>query len=133
MNTFTAFDTGSKLPICKISGNITRFSDGVEVSLYPDNYVFFSGDKRRGWKLSDDLISLEAKEDVPYTANTLSITTSGTASISGLPSGAIMSVLGETETESNGLLTFQSDLAGTYELVLTHPLHLDTTITVIVT
>lgn len=125
MNKHTAFSANTRLAICLIHGN-------VNPSLYPDSYEIFSGDHMRGWRLAEDLESLEEMPAVPYTLNKNTIDADGidNCTISNLPEGTVLIVMGESEEETNGTIDFQTDLAGTYELTLTHPLHLDTIIEV---
>ena len=53
--------------------------------------------------------------------------------ITGLPTDTVLTVLEESETEAAGAIDFSVNLIGSYDLLLTHPNHLDTTITVTAT
>lgn len=53
-----------------------------------------------------------------------------TALLSRLPTGTKMLVQGQEESEANGQIPFSVDLAGEYTLTLTHPLYLDTKVTI---
>lgn len=72
------------------------------------------------------------KQLIGYTINKTAISADGvdTVDLTNLPTGTLLTVGTETETESSGAISFSVDLAGTYDLNLTHPLHLDTTIQV---
>ena len=50
-----------------------------------------------------------------------------------MPAGAKLEVLGESEEVEGNSASFSADLAGTYDLLFSHPLYLDTTMEVVVT
>tara|TARA_B110000967_G_scaffold129610_1_gene132464 strand:- start:970 stop:1377 length:408 start_codon:yes stop_codon:yes gene_type:complete len=83
-------------------------------------------------RLNDSLTEVVSKEDIPYIFNKLSITADGEDyfSLSFLPEGTVLTVLGETEEEYGGSITFTADLVGNYILELSHPLYLPVTIEV---
>jgi hypothetical protein len=70
---------------------------------------------------------------IPYVIDTATITANGSdvATITGLPTGTVLTCDGETDNEVAGSILFGTDLAGTYSLVLSHPLYLSVSLEVI--
>ncbi len=69
------------------------------------------------------------KVAIPYTTNKLTFTANGTdaVDITGLPDDTVLNFMEETESASGGAVSFSINAPGSYELLLTHPLYLDTT------
>lgn len=114
------------------TGTWIMYDNSAEVELYPDNYVFFDGDLREGYYFDIASEELEEKIDIPYTIDVTAIDADGVdvATITDLPDGCIATVNGESEQETEGVIVFGTDLAGVYQILLTHPLALDTTLEV---
>lgn len=114
------------------TGTWIMYDNSAEVELYPDNYVFFDGDLREGYYFDIASEELEEKIDIPYTIDVTAINANGVdvATITDLPDGCIATVNGESEQETEGVIVFGTDLAGVYQILLTHPLALDTTLEV---
>ena len=72
------------------------------------------------------------KIDIPSTIDVTAIDADGVdvATITDLPDGCIATVNSESEQETEGAIVFGTDLAGVYQILLTHPLALDTTLEV---
>lgn len=72
------------------------------------------------------------KTAIPYLQDKASITADGidASTLSGLPDGTLASCQGQEVTSTLGEVTFAVDLAGSYEIELTNPLYLPTTVTV---
>ena len=114
------------------TGTWIMYDNSAEVELYPDNYVFFAGDLREGYYFDIASEELEEKILIPYTIDVTAIVANGVdvATITDLPDGCIATVNGESEQETEGVIVFGTDLAGVYQILLTHPLALDTTLEV---
>lgn len=114
------------------TGTWIMYDNSAEVELYPDNYVFFDGDLREGYYFDIASEELEEKIDILYTIDVTAINADGVdvATITDLPDGCIATVNGESEQETEGVIVFGTDLAGVYQILLTHPLTLDTTLEV---
>ena len=110
------------------TGTWIMYDNSAEVELYPDSYVFFDGDLREGYYFDIASEELEEKIDIPYTIDVTAINANGVdvATITDLPDGCIATVNSESEQETEGVIVFGTDLAGVYQILLTHPLALDT-------
>ena len=114
------------------TGTWIMYDNSAEVELYPDNYVFFDGDLREGYYFDIASEELEEKIDISYAIDVTAIDADGVdvATITDLPDGCIATVNSESEQETEGVIVFGTDLAGVYQILLTHPLALDTTLEV---
>jgi len=114
------------------TGTWIMYDNSPEVELYPDNYVFFDGDLREGYYFDIASEELEEKIDISYAVDVTAIAADGVdvATITDLLDGCIATVNSESEQETEGVIVFGTDLAGVYQILLTHPLALDTTLEV---
>ena len=79
-----------------------------------------------------DTFEIASKSEISYTLDVTAIDADGVdvATITDLPDGCIATVNDESEQETEGVIVFGTDLAGVYQILLTHPLALDTTLEV---
>ena len=111
-------------------GHISNIADYADA-----DHALFAGIYDASYCCSVDGLTVSAKMDVPYVASATTLIADGIAAINltGLPADTVLTVLEESETEAAGAIDFSVNLIGSYDLLLTHPNHLDTTITVTAT
>lgn len=117
------------------TGQWIMYDNSAETELYPLNYVFFDGDLREGYYFDIASEELKQKITISYTIDVNAINADGVdvATITDLPDGCTVTVNSESEQETDGSVVFGTDLAGVYQLLLIHPLALDTTLEVTAT
>ncbi len=76
--------------------------------------------------------TIVAKGAISYSINKTTITANGTdtATISGLPTGTVAYSGADSVAETAGVITFSTDMVGSYDIVLRNRLYLDTTLTI---
>lgn len=95
--------------------------------------VVINGRFSSEYRLTEDGVTAELKPSMSLTATHAAISIDDTTTISGVPTGAKLEVFGESEEVEGDSASFSADLAGTYDLLFSHPLYLDTTMEVVVT
>tara|TARA_B110000908_G_scaffold112873_1_gene132364 strand:- start:27 stop:434 length:408 start_codon:yes stop_codon:yes gene_type:complete len=90
--------------------------------------LYCADDSTQYINITSDPLSVEDKTIITYTIDVTAIDADGVdvATITDLPDGCIATVNSESEQETEGVIVFGTDLAGVYQILLTHPLALDT-------
>lgn len=84
------------------------------------------------YRLTEDGVTAELKPAMSLTPTYATVIINEPVTITGAPVGAKLSVLGGSEEVEGDSVSFSADLAGTYSLLFSHPLYLDTTIEIVI-
>ncbi len=95
--------------------------------------VVINGRFNSEYRLTEDGVTAELKPSMSLTATHDAISINDTTTIADVPAGAKLLVLGESEKVEGDSASFSADLAGTYNLLFSHPLYLDTIVEIVVT
>lgn len=120
----THFDITTRQVVGSTQGEI--FADDTPPNAITVNGLYGKDHYLDGNDLAADKVAIS------FTVDKQTIDADGVdqAVISGLPSGTIMTIDDDSEVETGGIITFSVDLAGTYQLTLTHSNHLNTDLTI---
>ena len=128
---FTVFNasTGEALKVLFGAVHPTEIPDGYSLTVGKTDFATEFVD------ISQDPPVITSKLNVPYALNTSSILADGVAAatFTGLPDSTTVSINSTEYTVDDNEFIFAVDLPGSYELILSSPIHLDTSVTITAT
>ena len=122
---YTIYDTSGGI----LRAIVAPSTDDISDHLASNEYALAEiSDGGKYEKVDVNTLEVVSKLEIPYTITTNTIAANGidVATITDLPAGCIATVNNESEQETEGVIVFGTDLAGVYQILLTHPLALDT-------
>ena len=129
---YTIYDTSGGILRAIVAPSTDDISDHLDEG---EHALAQTSDGGMHQRVDVESLSIIDKTPIHYSINKtlIAANASDVAIISGLPTNSIATVIGESDNETNGTVSFGVDLAGIYEITLSHPLYLDTIVTVTAT